>query len=205
VPFRYRHRNFVNAVQWAIGLEIFLLVDDPWRVFFTTDHPNGAPFTAYPELFRLLMDRSYRAEWLARINPAAAEMSLLRHLEREYDLYDIAVMTRAAPARLLGLPDRGHLAPGAVADIAVYTEQEDKAAMFARADLVLKGGEVVVELGRVTRSVRGRTHAVAPPYDTAIERPLSEYFDRYHLVRMENFALVPEQMAEALGTELVMH
>jgi formylmethanofuran dehydrogenase subunit A len=205
VPLRYRHRSFVNAVQWAIGLEIFLLVDDPWRVFFTTDHPNGAPFTTYPQLFRLLMDRGYRAEWLARIHPVASDMSLLRHLEREYDLNDIAIMTRAAPARLLGLPDRGHLGPGAVADIAVYTEQDDKAAMLARADLVLKGGEVVVEQGRVTRSLRGRTHAVAPPYDAAIERPLAAYFDRYHLSRMENFALLPEQMAEALGAELVMH
>ncbi len=26
VPFRYRDQNFVNALQWAIGLEIFLLV-----------------------------------------------------------------------------------------------------------------------------------------------------------------------------------
>ena len=57
VPFRYRDRDFVNALQWAIGLEMFLLVRDPWRVFLTTDHPNGAPFTSYPHLIRLLMDR----------------------------------------------------------------------------------------------------------------------------------------------------
>ena len=43
VPFKYRDKNFVNALQWAIGLELFLLVDDPWRIFLTTDHPNGAP------------------------------------------------------------------------------------------------------------------------------------------------------------------
>ena len=205
VPFRYRHRNFVNAVQWAIGLEVFLLVDDPWRVFFTTDHPNGAPFTAYPELFRLLMDNDYRAEWLARINPAAAEISLLRHLDREYDLYEIATMTRAAPARLLGLPDRGHLAPGAIADISVYTEQADKAAMFRSADLVLKAGNVVVEQGRVVASPMGRTHAVAPVFDSGIERPLADYFDRYHLVGMDNYGLRAPGFAETLGADLVMH
>jgi formylmethanofuran dehydrogenase subunit A len=32
LPFRYRDKNFVNALQWAIGLEVFLLVNDPWRV-----------------------------------------------------------------------------------------------------------------------------------------------------------------------------
>jgi formylmethanofuran dehydrogenase subunit A len=64
VPYRYRESSFVNSLQWAIGLEIFLLADDPWRVFFTTDHPNGAPFTRYPQLFRLLMDYDYRLECL---------------------------------------------------------------------------------------------------------------------------------------------
>ncbi len=59
MPYRYRG-DFYGTTQWAVGLELFLLITDPWRVFFTTDHPNGAPFTAYPELFALLMDRSAR-------------------------------------------------------------------------------------------------------------------------------------------------
>ena len=101
VPFRYRDRNFVNALQWCIGLEIFLLVQDPWRVFLTTDHPNGAPFTSYPHLIRLLMDKSFRADMLATINKDAANASILSTLDREYSLYEIAVITRAAPARSL--------------------------------------------------------------------------------------------------------
>jgi formylmethanofuran dehydrogenase subunit A len=48
VPHEYRAGSFHNAVQFAAGLELFLLIDDPWRVFFTTDHQNGAPFTASP-------------------------------------------------------------------------------------------------------------------------------------------------------------
>src|SRR5918996_3963622 len=84
VPFRYRDRNFVNALQWAIGLELFLLVDDPWRIFLTTDHPNGAPFTSYPRLIRLLMDRSFRNDMLASINKTAAAVSSLSSIDREY-------------------------------------------------------------------------------------------------------------------------
>ena len=52
VPFRYREQSYVNALQWSIGLEIFLLMNDPWRIVLTTDHPNGAPFTSYPHLIR---------------------------------------------------------------------------------------------------------------------------------------------------------
>src|SRR4029077_16087245 len=53
VPYEYRASDFYNAVQWAAGLELFLLIDDPWRVFFTTDHTNGAPFTADARLLTL--------------------------------------------------------------------------------------------------------------------------------------------------------
>lgn len=205
VPYRYRAANYVNALQWAIGLELFLLIDDPWRVFFTTDHPNGAPFTRYPELFHLLMDREHRNRWLSRINAEAADVCLLRHLEREYDLNDIAVMTRAAPARLLGLSDRGHLGVGARADIAVYEEQDDKAAMFAGAHMLFKDGQQVVHKGRVTQSCPGRTHAVNPEFTPGIERAIGTYFDRYHFMSPANFKLSVAHLAETLGHEIVLH
>jgi formylmethanofuran dehydrogenase subunit A len=48
LPFRYREQSYVNALQWSIGLELFLLVRDPWRVVLTTDHPNGAPVHQLP-------------------------------------------------------------------------------------------------------------------------------------------------------------
>src|SRR5271169_6636795 len=129
VPYEYRAGSFYNAVQFAVGLELFLLINDPWRVFFTTDHPNGAPFTAYPEIFALLMDRDLRAQWLSRAPTEAAQMTTLPSLTREYTLYEIATMTRAAPAKLLGLPDRGHLGVGARADVALYRPDKDVAEM----------------------------------------------------------------------------
>ena len=56
VPYTYKGSNLVNAVQWAVGLELLLLIDDPWRIFLTTDHPNGACFWRYPEIIHLLMN-----------------------------------------------------------------------------------------------------------------------------------------------------
>jgi formylmethanofuran dehydrogenase subunit A len=50
----------VNAVQWAIGLELALLVKDPWKVMFTTDSPNGGSFVNYPEAFTYLMSAKRR-------------------------------------------------------------------------------------------------------------------------------------------------
>ncbi|WP_295435800.1 formylmethanofuran dehydrogenase subunit A [uncultured Thiodictyon sp.] len=205
VPFRYRDQNFVNALQWAIGLELFLMVDDPWRVFLTTDHPNGAPFTSYPRLIRLLMDRGFRNDCLAQINPEAAALSNLGSLTREYSRNEIAIMTRAAPARILGLADRGHLAPGARADITVYHDLADPEQTFARPMLVFKGGELVVEEGAVTRVVRGRTQVVRPEFDPAIEGRIGRWFDRYHSIRLANFAITDTEMAAGIGSPVTIH
>ena len=59
-PIKYRNKSLVHALQWAIGLEWYLMVKDPWRVIMSTDHPNGGSFLAYPQIIRLLMDRTYR-------------------------------------------------------------------------------------------------------------------------------------------------
>jgi formylmethanofuran dehydrogenase subunit A len=177
VPYNYRAHDFHNAIQWASGLELFLLIGDPSRVFFTTDHPNGAPFTTYPDILALLMDRDLRAEWIAKLPPDAMALTTLPSIAREYTLGEIVTMTRAAPARLLGLKDRGHLGAGAIADVAVYGEGADKAAMFRNAKLVFKDGDLVVRDGEVVCHRWGKALAVRPGHDRAIDRRLRDYYD----------------------------
>src|SRR5207245_8707314 len=137
-----REDHLVSAVQWAVGLELLLLVRDPWRVFLTTDHPNGGAFTAYPSILRLLMDRRSRAAVLARAHPRLGERCGLAAIDREYSLDEIAVITRAGPARALGLAAKGHLAPGADADLVLYDPGRDPEAMFRTPVAVIKEGVV---------------------------------------------------------------
>jgi formylmethanofuran dehydrogenase subunit A len=196
VPFKYKDKNFVNALQWSIGLEIFLLCDDPWRTFLTTDHPNGAPFTSYPHLIRLLMDKSFRNDMFTKLNLDAQAMSTLNSIDREYSLYEIAIMTRAGAARLVGLHDRGHLGAGAGADITVYTDHPDREKMFSKPDYVFKDGELVVKDGEVIKVTWGHTHTVKPEFDRGIEKDLKQYFDQYHTMSMENFKVSSDEIAE---------
>jgi len=196
VPFKYRDENYVNALQWAIGLEIFLSVEDPWRIFLTTDHPNGAPFTSYPHLIRLLMDKSFRNEAFAKLNLDAQAMSNLTSLNREYSLYEIAVMTRAGAAKLIGLNDRGSLGIGAAADITIYTDQPDREAMFSKPDYVFKDGELVVKDGKVVKVVWGKTHTAKPAFDIGVEQGLKQYFDKYHTIQLDNFKISNDEIAE---------
>ena len=204
VPMRYRDQNFVNALQWCIGLELFLLIEDPWRIFLTTDHPNGAPFTTYPHLIRLLMDASFRKDMMATINQDAVAMSILPTLKREYTLYEIAVMTRAGPAKSLGLRDRGHLGIGASADVTVYRPHADKERMFAKPEFVFKAGDLVVRNGEIVKVVHGATHVARPAFDHGIEDVIADYFDRFQTVGIDSVRVHDDEIHGRNGGSIVV-
>ncbi|MBL9080608.1 MAG: formylmethanofuran dehydrogenase subunit A [Planctomycetales bacterium] len=186
-PIKYKNKSLVHALQWAIGLEWYLLVDDPWRVAMSTDHPNGGSFLAYPQIIRLLMDRTYRQDVLKACPPQVRERSTLYDLKREYTLNEIAIITRAGPARMLGLKNKGHLGPGADADITVYTPHDNKETMFELPRLVIKAGRVIVEQGEVRDPVDGKTLHVTPDYDRAIETDIRSWFEQYYSIGWRNY------------------
>jgi len=194
VPYTYREKNYVNALQWAIGLETFLLIKDPWRVFLSTDHPNGGPFLYYPWIIKLLMDAEFRSQMLKRVHKRVLSHTMLPHLSREYSLYEIAIITRAGPARALGLRNKGHLGPGADADIAIYAEAKDKEEMFERAAYVLKDGQIVVRDGEVIQSCAGRTIFADVPGDDDLLTELRDQFEKYYTVEIGNFPIPLEDL-----------
>lgn len=188
VPLTYKDKAAVSALQWAIGLELFLLSQDPWRVVLSTDHPNGGSFLSYPALIQLLMDRSVRDERLKQVNPKLlAGSALADGLAREYTLNEIAIITRAGPARLLGLRAKGHLGVGADADLTIYSREQDLATMFSTPRYVIKGGMLIVEEGQLRRAPAGRRLRVAPGYDEAVLPDLRRHFERYSTVTFDNY------------------
>lgn len=148
IPFEYKDSHFVHALQWLIGLELLLLIEDPWRIFLTTDHPNGGPFTSYPYLIRLLMDRTFREAEISRLPADAIAASDVRGLSRQYSLEEIAIMTRSAPAQALGLTHRGTLAENSTADIVLYEHQADWQQTFTRPRAVIVAGHELIANGR---------------------------------------------------------
>ena len=200
VPITYKAGNPINGTMWVTGMELFLLIDDPWRVFLSTDHPNAGPFTSYPQIIRLLMDREYRRQMFESIHPRARRGALLPELDREYSLSEIVVISRAGPAKALGLGRKGHLGVGADGDIAVYEEVADKEAMFACPRYVFKGGELVALDGAVVTDLNGRAFSVAPEYDTDIETELRDYFKAAYTVSFDNYSVLA---GDDLPTEIV--
>lgn len=194
VPMRYRPSILINAVQWCIGLELLLLVKNPWQVVLTTDHPNGGPFTAYPDIIRLLMDKDYRQARIEKLNPRALRRTQLQDLDREYTMEEIAIITRAAPAKILGLSQKGHLGAGADADVAIYRKQKNKKEMFAKAAYVLKDGKAVYSNEQNREDVPGRRFFVIPDGSTVLMPDLVDDFNKYYTVQLSNFAVQDEYL-----------
>jgi formylmethanofuran dehydrogenase subunit A len=188
VPYTYRDKAAVSALQWVVGLELFLLSTDPWRMVLSTDHPNGGSFMSYPDLIRLLMDRAYRDDKLKAVNQKMlAGSALADGITREYTLNEIAIITRAGPARQLGLANKGHLGVGADADITIYSRDADFAKMFSTPRYVLKAGTLVVEEGQLRRAPAGKRIFVQPGYDDALLRDLGKYFEAYSSIQLANY------------------
>ncbi|MFM7150763.1 MAG: formylmethanofuran dehydrogenase subunit A [Gemmataceae bacterium] len=195
VPITYKEKSFVHALQWAIGLEWYLLVNDPWRIAMSTDHPNGGSFLAYPEIINLLMDRTYRQEILKRVHPRVLERSVLKDLNREYTLQEIAIITRASPARMLGLKNKGHLGVGADGDVTIYTPSADRRAMFELPRFVIKAGEIVVEQGEIRSECYGRTLHTRPAYDEGVVPDIKNWFESFYTIQFANYPVDEEYLA----------
>ncbi len=193
-PIKYRNKSLVHSMQWGIGLDWYLMMEDPWRVVMSTDHPNGASFRAYPQIVRLLMDRTYRQDMLKTCHPAVRERCNFPDIDREYTLGEIAIITRAGPARILGLKHKGHLGAGADADVTIYTPHENKEIMFEMPRYVIKGGEIVIEDTDLRHAPDGRTLHVAPSYDHDRETDIGEWFEKYYSIRFRNYPVTADYL-----------
>jgi formylmethanofuran dehydrogenase subunit A len=195
VPYVYSDRHIVNAVQWAVGLELLLLIKDPWRVFLTTDHPNGGCFWRYPEIVQLLMDADYRKEQIKKLHPEAQKRIVLADVDRQYTLSEVAIITSAGPARALGLSQKGHLGVGADADVSVYPEKPNNdGVLFSYPRYVIKSGEIVVEEGEVRATSEGREFIVRPSYDEQIVEYIRPLFDKVYTMSFENYPVEIERL-----------
>jgi len=199
VPFRYRRKSYVHAIQWSIGLELALLIKDPWKILLTTDHPNGGPFTSYPRIIAWLISKEARKATMKRLNPRARSRNLLSSISRELTFQDIAIMTRAGQAKALRLNSKGHLGVGADADVAIYDvnpkttdpSRQYKAVRkaFKHVAHTIKGGEIVVKQDNVVQQVSGSTIwlDLQTSEPAEINEDMKRRFREYWTVEYDNY------------------
>ena len=115
-------------------------------------------------------------------------------MKREYSLYDIAILTRAGPAKVLGLKNLGHLGIGANANITVYNEEKDKEEMFEKPFMVIKDGKVIVKNGKIQKVFNGKFYIAETDFDPGIEKEINYYFDKYMGRKMNSFKIQNQEL-----------
>lgn len=203
----------------VIGLELALLVSDPWKIYLSSDHPNGAVFTEYPRILSWLMSKKARMKTISLMPGSARKRFHLESIDRELTFSEIAIMTRAGPAKALGLKNKGHLAPGADADVALYPIDPrfvdpsiDYAKLlkgFSNASYVLKEGEIVVKDGFVVKPTQGRTFWVSAevPNDqfSSMMTELGPRFTDYYTMKMDNYVVRNDYLRRPASVRTSVH
>jgi formylmethanofuran dehydrogenase subunit A len=176
-----------------------LLIKDPWKIFMTTDHPNGGPFFAYPKILAWLTSKKARTATLNKCHKKAQKKSLLPSIDRELSLYELAIVTRAGQAKALGLKNKGHLGVGADADIAIYNinpQTTDIANKYkgarralGNAAYTIKDGKIVVKDGAVVQNVSGRTMwlDIKTNQCLKVDDDMKNKFKKYWTVEYDNY------------------
>ncbi|MFX1520659.1 MAG: formylmethanofuran dehydrogenase subunit A [Promethearchaeota archaeon] len=151
VTLNFSPEHYIDAIKWTIGLEIALQVANPWQVQLSTDHPNMGLVTDYPKVISWLISKLARDEIVDTLHPDIQKNAILPYLEREYTLYEIAIITRASQAKSLGLDiQRGHLGRDAFADVVVYNfdpKANDPSKEFKLLEKALSHAEYVIKRG----------------------------------------------------------
>ncbi|MCP1663028.1 formylmethanofuran dehydrogenase subunit A [Methanocalculus sp. AMF5] len=204
VPYVYSPDIFVCGIQWATGLEIALAGKDMMRFHLTTDHPNGGPFTRYPRVMKWLMSTKARDEMFATMKneDKVRDRTALGGMDRELTLSEIAMMTRAGPARVLGLSHMyGSLTPGLDGDVAVYDYNPDTASdpeaietAFANAAFLFKQGELIINEGEIVSNGNKRTLwvDVKTNENAQVERDISLKFSKFYTMTKNNYEVSAE-------------
>lgn len=156
MPTSYDKTNRIHSLQWAIGMELLLLHPNPWQLCLSIDHPNGGSFLHFPAIVAMLMNKPLRDEMLAQAHPYATRHTSLASIQREMSLQEIAILTRTGPARMLGLSCKGHLKPGADADLTLYHADYSVQERFAKPAWVIQNGQCVAQEGNTLINQTGR-------------------------------------------------
>ena len=131
----------------------------------------------------------------------AQNRTTLATLDREYDFNDIAIISRAGPAKIYGFRDRGALTPGYKADIAVYDinpneidpsrQYEEIEKGFSVADYTIKDGQILVKDKEIVKVKESQNIWVNvqgfEQEEQNVINKIMPFFTQYYSVKWENY------------------
>ena len=146
--------DIAHCQMWGNALDIALNIENKWQVQFSVNFPIYSDIRNTPQIYEWLLNSKARETFMRDMNPQFLKQHPIVNNSTEYSFNDLIIITRAGPAKSLGLEDfKGNLGAGADADINILdlninesknakdTKSISKA--FENIEYVLKEGNIV--------------------------------------------------------------
>jgi formylmethanofuran dehydrogenase subunit A len=164
---RFLHKSDYQAcVLWANALDLALNVKDKFQVSFSLNFPNYANITDIPEIITWLISKEARENYMKGMNDQFLKHNSLFSNEMELSFFELVSLTRATPAKLLGLGSiKGTLGYGADADINILDiniedanlpkEYKKLKSSLLNIEYVIKSGKIVKKENKINTNSNG--------------------------------------------------
>jgi formylmethanofuran dehydrogenase subunit A len=158
--------NLSHCYLWSNALSLALGIKDKWKVQFAINFPNYAHLQDIPTIIEWLLNKERRDEFIENSESKHLMSASILNSEDTLSLAELITITRASPAKSLGLADiKGNLGVGADADINILncnlqdldptTQINEISRAFSNIEIVIKNGMIVKDMDKIKLTHEG--------------------------------------------------
>ena len=167
VSMRSLHKTDYKAcILWANALDLALNAKNRYQLSLSLNFPNYAKITDIPEIITWLVSKEARENYMKGMNDKFLNKNVLLSNEKELSFPEIVCLTRANPAKILGLGSiKGNLGLNSDADINILDinitdtdlskEYEKLKSSLSNIEYVIKSGKIVKKQNKIDTSSNG--------------------------------------------------
>ncbi len=193
----FRKDKKSDCILWANSLDLALSIKDKWQMQVSVNFPNYAHINDVPKIATWLTSKKARDKFMIDMNQDFLNNNSLQNHDDSLSFNDYVIMSRASPAKSLGLGDiKGNLGVGSNADINILNinlketdiSQEPKKLKNALKSIeyVLKAGKIVKKNDKIDLISQGKifwTEGSVIKEDKAfIMKKKREFYQKYYSI-----------------------
>ncbi|MFW9990241.1 MAG: amidohydrolase family protein, partial [Candidatus Odinarchaeota archaeon] len=147
--------NHIICNLWANALDLALNVNNKFQVSLSLNFPNYANISDIPEIATWLVSKDARESFMKGMNNNFLKNNPLAHNSKELNFFEFIYLTRASPAKSLGLANiKGNLGLGADADFNILNiniDDIDISQNYEELKKALSNIEYVIKAGKIAK------------------------------------------------------
>ena len=144
-----------DSILWGNALELALKVQNKWQVQLSFNFPNYSHVSNIPQISTWLISKKARENYIDDLNEDFANDTALATLDKELSFYEFIILSRASPAKSLGLAGiKGGFTPGADGDVNILDiniNNIDLTQDFGKLEKSLENINYVIKEGKILK------------------------------------------------------